>query len=479
MLLKYFYDDKLAQASYMVGCQRTGEAIVIDPGRIIDPYLALAEKEGLTIVGATETHIHADFLSGSRELAAQTGATLYLSDEGGDGWQYLFLDQYSHQKLYDGSTFWVGNIKFEVMHTPGHTPEHISFVLTDTAAAERPMGIFTGDFIFVGSTGRPDLLEKAANIKDTAEVGARQMFASVQRFKQLPDYLQLWPGHGAGSACGKGLGAVPSSTVGYEKLFNTMVTIDDEETFVEALLADQPEPPAYFAMMKKLNKEGPPVLGEIQPPAKLPADQLDSTLSSMIVVDIRSADAFAAGHIPGTINIPSGASFTNWAGWFLPYDRPFAIIADAASAAEVQRDLLSIGLDRLAGYFNLDVLDRSSTLQSYKMKSAAELADAIATGEVNLIDVRNQTEWDEGHIAQATHIMLGYLPDRIDELPVEAGRPVVVQCRSGARSAIAASILQANGIENVINMSGGINEWQENRLPLEIEKEAPPEEMAV
>jgi hydroxyacylglutathione hydrolase len=247
MLLRYFYNQKLAQASYFVGCQQTGEAIVVDPARDVEPYLQAAEAEGMRIIAATETHIHADFLSGARELAERTGATLFLSDNGDEDWKYQYLDAYDHVLLKDGDAFKIGNIKFETIHSPGHTPEHIALLLTDTASADQPMGLFSGDFIFVGDVGRPDLLEKAAKIADTAEVGARQMFHSLQRIKELPDYLQLWPGHGAGSACGKDLGAVPSSTLGYEKLFNWAFSHQDEDQFVSELLADQPARPSWVA----------------------------------------------------------------------------------------------------------------------------------------------------------------------------------------------------------------------------------------
>lgn len=465
MFLRYFYNDKLAQASYMVGCQRTGEAIVVDPGRDIDEYLQVAAQEDLQITAVTETHIHADFISGSREMSARTGATMYLSDEGDENWKYQFVEGMPHQLVYDGDVFMVGNIKFEVMHTPGHTPEHISFILTDTAGADKPMGIFTGDFVFVGSIGRPDLLEKAAKIADTADAGARQMFKSVQRFKQLPDYLQVWPGHGAGSACGKGLGAIPSSTVGYEKLFNDMLQYEDEDAFVNALLAGQPEPPKYFAMMKRLNKEGAAVLNGIPAPTKQADNKLTAALAETIVVDTRSAESFAAGHIPGTINIPHNSAFTNWAGWFLPYDKPYYVITAADNIDALTRDLISIGLDNIAGYFDLSVLD-GAELQSYQIAKPAELVESLAAGKATLVDVRNQAEWDEGHIPQAKHIMLGYLTERVEEVPVANGYPVVVQCRSGARSAIAASILQAQGIENVINMAGGLNEWEADQLPV-------------
>ncbi|MFZ4814084.1 MAG: MBL fold metallo-hydrolase, partial [Phototrophicaceae bacterium] len=211
MLLRHFYDEKLAQASYLVGCPVTGEAIVIDPARHVQPYLDAAEAHGLTITAVTETHIHADFASGARELGARTGAMLLLSGEGGEGWQYTGLDDYAVTLLYDGDTFSVGDVQFTVIHTPGHTPEHLIFKVTDRG----DYGFFTGDFLFVGDVGRPDLLEKAAGLRDTAEVLAHQMFAAVQRIKGEADYLQVFPGHGAGSACGKALGAVPSSTIGY------------------------------------------------------------------------------------------------------------------------------------------------------------------------------------------------------------------------------------------------------------------------
>ncbi len=208
MLLKYFYEDKLAHASYMVGCQDTGEALVIDPGRSVDIYLNAARQEGMRISGAAETHVHADFVSGARELAERCGARLYLSNEGDANWKYSYVDDYDHMLLTEGEHFMIGNVRLEVLHTPGHTPEHVALELVDTAAANRPMGIFSGDFVFVGSVGRPDLLETAIGIPNSSLSSARQMFHSLERFKRLPDYLQVWPSHGAGSACGKDLGAL-------------------------------------------------------------------------------------------------------------------------------------------------------------------------------------------------------------------------------------------------------------------------------
>src|SRR5690606_37777874 len=251
MFFQHVYDKSLAQASYFIGCQKCGVAMVIDPKRDVDTYLEIAKQNNMQITHVAETHIHADFLSGSRELAALTGAKLYLSNEGGPDWQY----QFDHVGLKDGDEFKVRNLKIEVIHTPGHTPESISYLLTDVPASDKPVMLFTGDFVFVGDIGRPDLLEKAAGMIGPQDAGAKQMFKSLKRFSELPDYIQVWPGHGAGSACGKALGAVPSSTVGYEKIRNWAFQYDsDEKGFAKYLLEDQPEPPKYFAMMKKLNK---------------------------------------------------------------------------------------------------------------------------------------------------------------------------------------------------------------------------------
>ena len=268
MLLKRFYDDGLAQASYLIGCAATGEAIVIDANRDIAQYTDVATAEKLRITHISETHIHADYVSGSRELARATGAQLYLSAEGGKDWQYRFAEDDKAILVRNGDVIKVGNIRLEVWHTPGHTPEHLSFLVTDTAGATDPMGIVTGDFVFVGDVGRPDLLEKAAKVANTMEAGAKDLFRSLERFRTLPDYLQVWPGHGAGSACGKALGAVPTSTVGYERRFNWGVATTDETEFVTMVLAGQPEPPLYFAEMKRINRDGPRVLGGFPTPAK-------------------------------------------------------------------------------------------------------------------------------------------------------------------------------------------------------------------
>lgn len=469
MLLKYFYDEKLAQASYMVGCQTTKEALIVDPSRDTEAYLDTAKKENLSITKVAETHIHADFVSGTRELATQTGATAMLSGEGGDDWSYQFLDSINHELVHDGVQFGVGNITIEVMHTPGHTPESISFVLYDRDQ-DAPMGIFTGDFVFVGDVGRPDLLEKAAGLDNTSVIGGRQMFKSLERFKTLPDYMQVWPGHGAGSACGKALGAIPSSTVGYEKITNWALGYEDEETFVKDLVSEQPEPPKYFAVMKQVNKEGPALLKELGEPTHInwSAEELGGQLrNDLQLVDTRPATQFAEEHIPGTLNIPYNKSFANWAGWLVDYDKPVYLIAEKDQVGDVTKTLRSIGVDHVAGFIVptefADLKADGMEMESYKVTTPEEIANQIKNGDVHLLDVRNQNEWDAGHIPHAQHIMLGYLQDRMDEIPTD--KPVVLQCQSGGRSAMATSILQANGIKDVINMQGGFGAWKNLDLP--------------
>lgn len=467
MLLKYFYNQKLAQASYMVGCQATGEALIVDPGRDIELYLEAAAANGMRITGATETHIHADFVSGARELAERTEATLYLSDEGDAEWKYRYLEGYAHQLLKDGDHFMVGNIRLEVIHTPGHTPEHLSFLLTDMGGgADRPMGIFTGDFVFVGSVGRPDLLEKAAGIADTSVLGAKQMYRSLQRFKELPDYLQVWPGHGAGSACGKGLGAIPSSTIGYEKLFNPALAYDNETDFIDYLLAEQPEPPTYFAVMKHVNKAGPDILGTLPTVERLDAAQLPQLLEQgAMVIDTRPSDAFAAAHLAGTINIPTHL-LPAWAGWLVAYDKPFYLIIEPNQLQNTVRDLIAIGLDQIGGYIDSSTLQQTGqAAQSYQITTPQQIAPQVLNRDITLVDVRSEAEWEGGRLPGATHIMLGYLSERANE--VMNGKPIVVQCGSGVRSAIAASILQAQGANNVINMMGGYRAWARAGLPIE------------
>ena len=458
MLLKYFYDEKLAQASYLVGCAKTGEALVIDPMRNVTPYLRAAEKEGLRITHVTETHIHADFVSGSRELSAATGATIYLSDMGDAEWKYGYADDPRVMLVRDGDFFMVGNIKVDVLHTPGHTLEHIAFQITDTAAADRPIGVFTGDFLFVGDIGRPDLLEEAAGYKGTKEPGARMQYQTVQKFKGMPDYLQIWPGHGAGSACGKALGAIPSTTLGYEKLFNPAFQLADEDTFVRWLLGGQPEPPKYFAQMKKVNKLGPALLNQLPQPVNFDRSTLDAVVEDGgQVFDLRNRGQFAFSHVPGTVNVPAdNNTYITYLGWLVDYERPvYLLLPSVDSEHAVLSDLRSIGIDYVPGYFSPEVAAHDT--QALPVITARELAKRLPQNGIMIVDVRGKGEYTERHITGSRHVPLGYLADRLNEIPRD--QTVITQCASGYRSQIAASLLQANGYDNVITLNEGEECW--------------------
>lgn len=461
MFFKHIYDKSLAQASYLVGCQAKGEAIVVDAQRDIDVYLDVAKDNGLRITHIAETHIHADFLSGSRELAAVTGADLYLSDEGGEEWQYEF----PHKGLKHGDQIKVGNLSLEVLHTPGHTPESISFLLFDHPATEKPVMVFTGDFVFVGDIGRPDLLEKAAGLIGTQEVGAHQMYDSIRRFAELPDYVQVWPAHGAGSACGKSLGAVPVSTVGYEKIRNWAFQYEnDEEGFVDFLLEGQPEPPKYFAMMKHLNKVKRPLLVEVPKHPRLTKEQFLSAYHNGIkVIDARDKTVFAQGFIPGSINIQGNNSFSTWAGWLLNYQEQFMLVADDDQIEDLTRKLMRIGMDNIYGYIN-SVEEMGMELQTVDVIDFESFQSEVGNDDVQIVDVRGVNEYKISHVPGAKHVFVGTLPENLDEIPRD--KKIILHCQSGDRTTIAYSLLRRNGFDNVINYPGGMKEWEEKAVPV-------------
>lgn len=461
MLLKYFYDQALAQASYMVGCQQTQEALIIDPMRDITPYLRAAEDAGLRIVGVTETHIHADFVSGARELSNATGAKLYLSAEGGADWSYSFMT-YDDVPLKDGDHWFVGNIRVDVMHTPGHTPEHLIFMITDTAGADRPMGLFTGDCLFVGDMGRPDLLETAVGIVGSREVGARGQFANMQKLSQLPDYLQVWPGHGAGSACGKALGAIPSSTLGYEKLFNPAFQFDDESQFMAWMLSGQPETPPYFAQMKYMNKAGAPLLADLETPQPLEGFILNEVLQTgALIIDARPDDQDGSV-ITGAVRIVPSGKFNTHAGWIVNYKQPTYLVAPSSSIPSLMTELRAIGVDNLPGYFPPEEVE-ADMLKYIPQADADQAYELLEAGALPL-DVRAFSEYKDGHLDGALHYHFGEVTKHLDELPNDT--PILVYCAGGARSQIAASQLDKLGFKNVINLSKGFSGWKQAGLPI-------------
>jgi len=321
--------------------------------------------------------------------------------------------------------------------------------------------------VFVGSIGRPDLLEEAAGIAGTAEPGARDLFKSIQRFRDLPDYLQVWPAHGAGSACGKGLGAIPSSTVGYEKLFNPGLNYTDEQEFVEYILAEQPEAPKYFAVMKRVNKEGPEILGDAGLPEKLGIDRLVDTIAHEMVVDTAPVNRFAAGHVSGTISIQP-RYMAMWGGSLLDYDKPIYLISSKNDLPEVVRIMRKIGIENIGGYFDADEVARGGfNSVVIPQKTPQELAEQYHAGELEIVDVRGLSERDEASIPGSRYSFLGKLLDNADQFGGD--KTVVFQCRTGGRSVIAASIAQRAGATNVVNLDGGIEAWKKAGLPVTLE----------
>jgi hydroxyacylglutathione hydrolase len=464
MFVRRFYDDRLAQASYLIACQRTGEAIVIDPARDITAYLETARQERFRITQVTETHIHADFMSGTRELAAATDALPLLSAEGGKDWQYGFAAADGARLLHDNDVITLGRVRLAVMHTPGHTPEHLAFVLIDAAVSDEPVALISGDFVFVGDVGRPDLLETAAGVANTKEAGARALYHSLQRLASLPDFVQVWPGHGAGSACGKALGALASSTLGYERRTNWAFQLRDESAFVAAVLEGQPAPPTYFARMKRVNRDGPPVLGARTSIPALGAEAFPAAVRDGVVLDVRPRRVYAAGHIPGTLNIPLIKAFTTWAGWLVPYDRPiYLIAADPNAATDARRALASIGLDTVAGAFGSDVIASAEAAGTARTSRIGSIVDAPRMQEagVVVIDLREADEWHHGHVPGAQHHPLGRLAADVAAMPRNTS--VALHCGGGTRSAIGASLLEQLGFDDVTDLSDGWAAWNKSQ----------------
>jgi hydroxyacylglutathione hydrolase len=460
MIVSRFYEPALAQASYLIGCAATGEAIVIDPNRDVDRYIAAAAREGVAITHVTETHIHADFLSGTRELAARTGARLYLSDEGDQEWKYQFASEGTLVRHGDRIT--VGNVIIQVAATPGHTPEHLAFLVTDGAAADQPIAAVTGDFVFVGDVGRPDLLERAANMTGTMEKGARVLWNSLQAFKSHEDWLQIWPGHGAGSACGKSLGAVPQTTLGYELRANWAFQIDDEQEFVRAALADQPEPPAYFARMKRMNADGIPPMPS--PPSGVALEE--RVRDGALVVDLRPSSEFLEHHLEGSISLPIGRSLLTSAGSVLDPARELVLLMPADALHEVDSvalDLALIGYDRILGALPAVDLESFAPRRVVSIPSTDVRELSARAEHATVVDVRSAAEWNEGHVPGAVHVPLALLTSQLSQL--RTSQPIVTYCQTGARSATAASVLRAAGIADVSNADGGFDAWLRDARP--------------
>jgi len=461
MLFRQINDSTLAQYAYLIGCQRTGEAIVFDPERDVDQYIELAAREGLRIVAVAETHIHADFLSGARELAARIGARVYVSGQGGEDWQSRWVGPYAHTLLNDGDTFKVGNILFQAVHTPGHTPEHMSYLVTDVGGgASAPIGMITGDFVFVGDLGRPDLLESAAGMAGIAEPSAHALWRSASRFVKLADSIQVWPAHGAGSACGKALGAIPQSTVGYEKAnSHALKLVGSESAFVKDILAGQPEPPAYFARMKALNRDGVPLMPRLPEPRRVGPEV--AVAAGTTIIDTRAWAAFRDGHLRGALQAPPGKMLPMIVGSYADPEAPILLVADAARVPHIVRDLVRIGYDRIEHFITPEDIAKVPGLVRSK-ECAPQEANDLRT-KAFVLDVRGASEHATAALQGSTNIPYTRLAKRLQELPRD--RPILVHCALGGRSAAATALLEREGFK-ATNVAGGFEGWRKAGLPI-------------
>jgi hydroxyacylglutathione hydrolase len=454
MFLRQIADPHLAQYAYIIGCQRSGEAVVVDPERDIQRYRDIATQEGLKITAVAETHIHADFVSGAREFAAaDPGIKLYLSAEGGPNWQSEWAkDLPGLHLLHDGDSFHIGNIELKAVHTPGHTPEHMVYLVTDHGGgANEPIALLSGDFLFVGDAGRPDLLEQAAGLENTQEPGARALYHSLRKVSELPCHVQVLPAHGAGSACGKALGSVPNSTFGYEEKFNPALKIalhEGEDAFVKFILSGQPEPPPYFANMKHVNKVGPAVLGTLSAPSETSVAEITPRLAEpgFVVLDTRPRESFLAGHLKGSLFTPP-EKFSDFAGSYLTTDQEIVVIAkDPQEAEGFIHQLVRIGFDKITGFLPAAAVSAagSDVIHATPHITFPEAAPYLANGDQPL-DVRKATEFSAGHLRGAKNIAHTRLLPKLADVPRD--KPLLVSCQSGMRATGACAFLERHGIQ--------------------------------
>jgi hydroxyacylglutathione hydrolase len=442
--------DGLAHLSYLIGDRSRGQAAVIDPRRDVDIYLELARKHGLTITHAVETHIHADFVSGSRELAARTGtARIYVSVEGDAHYGF------PHEPLRDRSRLELGAVTLTAMHTPGHTPEHLAYLATEQG---KPWGFFSGDFLFADSVGRPDLLGAA----QTPGL-ARALFRSLRTaLAPLPDAVPLYPCHGAGSPCGANI-CDRQSTIGHERRHNPALQFTDESTFIDWVLRTAPPMPRYYPRMKKINAQGPEILNGLPAVEWLEPAAFRRRLAAgkVQLIDNRQMLAFGAGHIDGAWNLGPRAELSLWAGWMLDEGVPIALVLPReGDLPEVLRQFVRVGFTNFAGCLKGGMeawVTAGLPVQGLAQLPVQELNKQLPPGDFQLLDVRTPQEWDQGHLPDAHYLFLGDLPQKLKNL--DRDKPVVVYCASGYRSSLAASLLQANGFAKVHNVPGGYTAW--------------------
>ena len=456
MFFKQFYLGCLAQASYMIGSK--GEAAVVDPRRDVDEYLEEAKREGFTIRHVIETHLHADFVSGHRELAERTGAKIYFGARA--------RAAFPHQAMHEGDEIRIGDVVIRVRETPGHTPESICLVVFDREAGPEPRMVLTGDTLFIGDVGRPDL----AGGEGTPEELARQLYDSLnEKLLTLPDSVAVYPGHGAGSLCGKNISSETSSTIGEQRRYNYALRPMPREEFVKLVTADLPEAPAYVSRDAAINRGGPRNLAELAAPQPLSPAQVEEKMAAgALLLDTRPSAAYGTGHVPGSIHIGLSGQFASWAGTLISPSAPIVLVTeDTDRVTEARTRLARVGLENVVGFLDGGILawhQSGRRLAATEQIAVDELSRRIAAGEAaQILDVRRPGEWTAGHIAQASHRPLHELEAHAREL--DRNSSVAIICASGFRSSIATSLLERAGFPRVTTVVGGMNAWNAANLP--------------
>ncbi len=458
MKFTQYYLDCLSQASYLIGDETTGRAVVVDPRRDVQEYLADAAEAGLTIELVIETHFHADFLSGHLELAAATGAEI--------GYAAVAETEFPSRKLADGERISLGDVQLEILHTPGHTPESISIVVWEHADDAEPYAVLTGDTLFIGDVGRPDLL---ASIGYTRDELAHQLYDSLHdKLLPLPDATRVYPAHGAGSACGKNLSTETWSTMGEQRVGNYALLAPDRQTFVDMVTEGQPPAPDYFVYDAVLNRKQRGLLDEHQRPRALTLEELDRLVADgAMILDGRDPDEFSRGHLAGSINVGLNGRYAEFAGSVVPSDVDIVLVVDEGFEIEAKNRLGRIGFDRVVGYLDQaaavmaehpERVQRASRLTASELESRKDGIEGL-----QLVDIRNPGEYSLGTIPGAASIPVAQLPTRLDELDPTA--PTVVFCAGGYRSSVGASVLRQAGFEDVSDVLGGYGAWMELAAP--------------
>jgi hydroxyacylglutathione hydrolase len=460
LVFKTIQTEGIAELSYLVGDDDEGVAAIFDPRADVDVYSDMAREAGVAITHIFETHIHADLVSGSRELCARVeSAKIYNSSEGGA--EYGF----DREKVNDGDRFEFGEVLVTARHTPGHTPEHLSYLLADVDHPDEPWGILTGDSLFVSSAGRPDLLGE----KHTKQLAEQQFHTLRDFYLKMPDHVMIYPNHGAGSPCGADIGARMSSTIGYERKFNKFLQFANAKTFTDFAIKTAPPVPHYYPVMKRVNAQGPEILGNLPRVPALPPKAFKEAIEKKagVLVDTRMMLAFGGGHIPGALNIGGSPILSIWAGWMLDPNEPILLVLESDDDLEdVVRLFVRTGYTKFAGYLTggMKAWDAAGfRLERIGQMSVHELNERKASLQV--IDVRSPGEWKKGHVPGAQHIFVPELRNRANEL--DRSKPTAVYCGSGYRASIATSILKTAGFNELWNVPGSWEAWKKAKLPVE------------